>query len=118
MTGSADPRHRSSVAEGRGDRHGFFSVPIAFATAWILARKEFYGKSILQALITLPLVMPPVVTGYLLLVVFGRNGILGHSLHSVGFELAFQWTGAALAAGVMGLFPCWFRADALVHRDA
>ena len=85
-----------------------FSVPIAFATAWILARKEFYGKSILQALITLPLVMPPVVTGYLLLVVFGRSGILGHSLHSVGFKLAFQWTGAALAAGVMA-FPLLVR---------
>lgn len=85
-----------------------FSLPLAFGAAWILARREFFGKSLLQALITLPLVMPPVVTGYLLLVVFGRNGILGHSLHSVGIELAFQWTGAALAAGVMA-FPLLVR---------
>lgn len=85
-----------------------FSVPLAFAVAWLLARRDFVGKSLLQALITLPLVMPPVVTGYLLLVVFGRNGYLGSSLHAIGFELAFQWTGAALAAGVMA-FPLLVR---------
>ncbi len=85
-----------------------FSLPLAFAVAWVLARREFFGKSLLQALITLPLVMPPVVTGYLLLVVFGRNGFLGQKLQSVGLEFAFQWTGAALAAGVMA-FPLLVR---------
>lgn len=85
-----------------------FSLPIAFAIAWLLARREFYGKSVLQALITLPLVMPPVVTGYLLLLVFGRAGLIGRSLHDYGFELAFEWTGAALAAAVMA-FPLLVR---------
>ena len=85
-----------------------FSLPVAFAAAWILARREFPGKSLLQALITLPLVMPPVVTGYLLLVVFGRNGWIGGSLNNMGIVLAFEWTGAALAAGVMA-FPLLVR---------
>ncbi len=85
-----------------------FSLPVAFGIAWLLARREFFGKSVLQALITLPLVMPPVVTGYLLLLVFGRNGLIGRSLHASGIELAFQWTGAALAAAVMA-FPLLVR---------
>jgi len=85
-----------------------FSLPLAFVAAWILARWEFFGKSFLQALVTLPLVMPPVVTGYLLLVVFGRNGWIGRSLHDMGIVFAFEWTGAALAAGVMA-FPLLVR---------
>ena len=85
-----------------------FAVPLAFAVAWVLARFEFHGKSLLQALVTLPLVLPPVVTGYFLLVLFGRNGSVGKVLHDIGIDFAFQWTGAALAAGVMA-FPLLVR---------
>ena len=85
-----------------------FAIPLAFAVAWVLARFEFRGKSLLQALVTLPLVLPPVVTGYFLLVLFGRNGSLGKILHSIGIDFAFQWTGAALAAAVMA-FPLLVR---------
>lgn len=85
-----------------------FAIPLAFLAAWVLARCEFTGKSLVQALITLPLVMPPVVTGYVLLLVFGRNGPLGQLLDSIGITLAFQWTGAALAAGIMA-FPLLVR---------
>lgn len=85
-----------------------FAIPLAFAVAWVLARFEFRGKSLLQALVTLPLVLPPVVTGYFLLILFGRNGSLGKILHSIGIDFAFQWTGAALAAGVMA-FPLLVR---------
>lgn len=85
-----------------------FAVPLAFLVAWILARYQFVGKSLLQALVTLPLVMPPVVTGYLLLVAFGRNGSLGKLFHAIGIDFAFQWTGAALAAAVMA-FPLLVR---------
>ncbi|MEM9106192.1 MAG: molybdate ABC transporter permease subunit [Pseudomonadota bacterium] len=85
-----------------------FAIPLAFVVAWILARFEFGGKSLLQALVTLPLVLPPVVTGYFLLLLFGRNGSLGMALHSVGIDFAFKWTGAALAAAVMA-FPLLVR---------
>ncbi|WP_136661171.1 molybdate ABC transporter permease subunit [Nitratireductor sp. XY-223] len=85
-----------------------FAVPMAFAVAWILARYDFAGKSLLQALVTLPLVMPPVVTGYFLLVLFGFNGFLGRAFRAVGVDFAFRWEGAALAAGVMA-FPLLVR---------
>lgn len=85
-----------------------FAIPLAFAVAWVLARFEFRGKSLLQALVTLPLVLPPVVTGYFLLVLFGSNGSLGKALHHIGIDIAFQWTGAALAAAVMA-FPLLVR---------
>ncbi len=87
-----------------------FTLPVAIAVAWLLARREFPGKSVLSALVHLPLVMPPVVTGYLLLLTFGRNGAIGGFLADhLGIVLAFRWTGAALAAGVMG-FPLMVRA--------
>ncbi|MGH6762438.1 MAG: molybdate ABC transporter permease subunit [Phyllobacterium sp.] len=86
-----------------------FSLPVAFAVAWVLARYEFWGKSLLQALVTMPLVLPPVVTGYLLLVWFGARGTFGSYLNEwFGFTFAFRWTGAALAAGVMA-FPLLVR---------
>jgi len=85
-----------------------FSVPLAFAVAWLLARRQFVGKSLVHALVTLPLVMPPVVTGYLLLVAFGRRGIFGEAFAAIGIEFAFRWTGAALAAAVMA-FPLLVR---------
>ncbi len=86
------------------------SLPVAIVTALALARGRFWGRSILNALVHLPLVLPPVVTGYLLLRAFGRRGPVGAFLEdTIGFTLAFQWTGAALAAAVMG-FPLMVRA--------
>jgi molybdate transport system permease protein len=86
-----------------------FALPPAFAVAWVLARHSFPGKSILQAIVTMPLVLPPVVTGYLLLLWFGTRGPLGAPLHEwLGFTFAFRWTGAALAAGIMA-FPLLVR---------
>lgn len=86
------------------------ALPIAFALAWVLARWRFPGKVILDALVHLPLVIPPVVTGWLLLILFGRTGPVGAWLETqFGFTLMFRWTGAALAAGVMAL-PLMVRA--------
>jgi molybdate transport system permease protein len=80
------------------------SLPVAFALAWLLARHRFPGKTLLDAAIHLPLVLPPVVIGYLLLVLFGRRGPLGEWLEQTfGVVLAFRWTGAALACALMGL---------------
>jgi molybdate transport system permease protein len=87
-----------------------FALPFGIAIAWVLARKDFWGKSLLDALVLLPLVLPPVVTGYLLLIWFGRRGAIGAFLADVfGIVFAFRWTGAALACGVMG-FPLLVRA--------
>jgi len=86
------------------------SLPLGVLAAWILARLDFPGKSILDGLIHLPLVLPPVVIGYLLLVGFGRKGILGAWLYEMtGLTLAFNWKGAAVAAAVMA-FPLMVRA--------
>ena len=86
------------------------AVPVALGVAWLLARREFPGKGLLNALVHLPLVLPPVVTGYLLLLSFGRNGPIGRFLEQTfGLVLAFRWTGAVLAAVVMG-FPLMVRA--------
>ena len=86
------------------------TLPIAVWVAFILARKRFWGHGLLNGLVHLPLVLPPVVTGYLLLVVFGRQGAVGGLLYDLlGVTLAFRWTGAALAAGIMG-FPLMVRA--------
>lgn len=81
----------------------------AFAIAWLLARGRFPGRDLLQALVTLPLVLPPVATGYTLLALFGSQGPLGRFFETVfGLTFAFRWTGAALAAGVMA-FPLLVR---------
>jgi len=80
------------------------SLPLGIAVAWLLARKNFPGKALLNAVIYLPLVLPPVVTGYLLLIAFGRRGIFGAWLESVGIVFSFRWTGAALACAIMS-FP-------------
>ena len=86
------------------------SLPIGILLALILARGRFPGRSLLDAVVHLPLVMPPVVTGYLLLLAFGRNGPIGRVLdEAFGIVFAFRWTGAALAAAVMG-FPLLVRA--------
>ena len=86
------------------------SLPVAIALAWVLARRRFPGKGLLDAVVHLPLVLPPVVVGYFLLVLFGRRGPIGALLHDyLGITLAFSWTGAALASAVMG-FPLLVRA--------
>ncbi len=78
-------------------------LPIAFGLAWLLARRAFPGHALLDALVNLPLVLPPVVTGYLLLIAFGRDGWAGQALGWFGISVLFRWTGAAIAAGVMAL---------------
>ncbi len=86
------------------------SLPPGVAVAWVLARLRFPGKTLLDGLVHLPLVLPPVVTGYLLLVFLGRRGALGAWLYRhLGLSLAFTWKGAALAAAVMS-FPLLVRA--------
>jgi molybdate transport system permease protein len=85
------------------------ATPIGIAIAWLLARCDFWGKSLVDALIYLPLVLPPVVTGYLLLLTFGRRGLIGGWLADhLGIVFAFRWTGAALACGIMS-FPLLVR---------
>ena len=81
------------------------ATPFGIALAWLLARRDFWGKSLLDAAVHLPLVLPPVVTGYLLLLTFGKRGLVGGWLaEHLGIVFAFRWTGAALACGVMS-FP-------------
>ena len=85
------------------------SLPLAVATAFVLARKRFPGKTLFDAVVHLPLVLPPVVVGFVLLVLFGRQGPIGRLLEPLGIVFAFRWTGAALAAAIMG-FPLMVRA--------
>lgn len=86
------------------------SLPLGIWFAWLLARKEFRGKTILDSFINLPLVLPPVVIGYLLLITMGRNGYLGKWLDQVlGISFSFNWKGAALASAVVS-FPLLVRA--------
>jgi molybdate transport system permease protein len=85
------------------------SLPVALLVAMLLARGRFWGRSLLNVVVHLPLVMPPVVTGYILLILFGRRGVLGEPLADyLGIVFAFRWTGAALASAVMG-FPLMVR---------
>src|SRR5262249_57509448 len=100
------------------------SLPFGVAVAYVLARKEFGGKALLDGVVHLPLVLPPVVTGYLLLISFGRRGPVGAFLADwFGIVFSFRWTGAALACAVMA-FPLLVRAlrlsiepiDRLVHE--
>ena len=85
------------------------SLPPAIAVAFVLARKRFPGKTLFDAFVHLPLVLPPVVVGYALLVFFGTQGPIGGLLEPLGIVFAFRWTGAALAASIMG-FPLLVRA--------
>lgn len=86
------------------------SLPFGIAFGWLLARRDFVGKSLLETLFNLPLVLPPVVTGYLLLVLLGRRGWIGGFLYDrFEIEIAFTWAAAALAGAVMG-FPLLVRA--------
>lgn len=85
------------------------SLPAGIWVAHLLARGRFPGRSVLNAVVHLPLILPPVVTGYLLLLAFGREGPVGGLLEDMGLVLAFRWTGAVLAAAVMA-FPLMVRA--------
>ena len=88
----------------------FVCLPFGLGAAWLLARLEFFGKAAIDAFFYLPLVVPPVVVGYLLLVLFGRSGPLGSWLFDqFGISIAFTWKGAAIAAAVMA-FPLMVRA--------
>jgi len=85
------------------------SLPLGIALGWLLARRNFPGKFLIETVVNLPLVLPPVVTGYLLLLTFGRQGILGGFLEkSLGLRFVFDWKGAALASAVVG-FPLLVR---------
>ncbi len=85
------------------------ATPLGIGVAWLLARRDFWGKVLVDAVVHLPLVLPPVVTGYLLLLSFGRRGPLGAWLaDNFGIVFAFRWTGAALACGIMA-FPLLVR---------
>ena len=81
-----------------------FCLPFAVALAWVLARYEFRLKFIVEALLQLPMVLPPVVLGYLLLVLFGNQGLIGKYLSALGIQLAFNWKGAVLASMIVA-FP-------------
>ena len=84
------------------------SVP-AIAIAWLLAKKDFFGKSLLDGLVHIPLILPPVVPGFLLLMLFGSQGLIGKWLHeSFGISIAFTWMGAVIASAVMA-FPLMVR---------
>lgn len=85
------------------------TLPVALFAAYALARWSFPGKALVNGIVHLPLVLPPVVTGYLLLITFGPQAPLGRVLEAVGLPIAFRWTGAAVAAGVMAL-PLMVRA--------
>ncbi|MGA7546209.1 MAG: molybdate ABC transporter permease subunit [Methyloceanibacter sp.] len=86
------------------------SLPFGIAAGLVLARAQFFGRSLLNALVLLPLILPPVVTGYVLLLLFGRQGPLGRWFEAhLGLVFAFRWTGAALACAIMG-FPLMVRA--------
>jgi molybdate transport system permease protein len=87
-----------------------FGLPFGLLVAMALARGRFWGHSVLNGLVLLPLILPPVVTGYILLLLFGRRGPIGSFLaENFGIVFSFRWTGAALACGVMG-FPLMVRA--------
>lgn len=94
----------------------FLSLPPAIGMGWLLARRDFPGKLLLDGLCHLPLVLPPVVTGYTLLLIFGRRGWFGPLLESLGVSLAFNWKGAVLASAVVA-FPLSLRAVRLAIED-
>ncbi|MEC8622706.1 MAG: molybdate ABC transporter permease subunit [Pseudomonadota bacterium] len=91
------------------------SLPIGMGAAWILARYDFPGKILVDGLVHLPLVLPPVVVGYLLLVTLNPNGSIGRMLSQVGIEIGFTWIGASVAAAIMA-FPLMVRAMRLAFE--
>ncbi|TWU45334.1 Molybdenum transport system permease protein ModB [Novipirellula aureliae] len=94
-----------------------FSLPFGITIGWLLARKQFFAKSVLETVVNLPLVLPPVLTGYLLLITFGRRGIIGSCFEEwLGLRFVFDWKGAALAAAVVS-FPLMVRAIRIAFRS-
>ena len=91
------------------------SLPIGMGVAWILARYDFHGKILVDGLVHLPLVLPPVVVGYLLLVTLNPNGSIGKTLSQFGIEIGFTWIGASVAAAIMA-FPLMVRAIRLAFE--
>ncbi|OCG44217.1 molybdate ABC transporter permease [Gilliamella sp. Choc5-1] len=86
-----------------------FSLPIGILTAWVLARCQFWGKSLFDSIVHLPLVLPPVVLGYLLLITMGKHGVIGGWLNNhFNISFSFNWQGAALASAVVA-FPLMVR---------
>ena len=92
------------------------SLPPAVAIAWILERTRWPGRGLLQTLVMMPLVLPPVVIGYLLLKVFSPRGFIGHALEAIGMPVAFQWLGAVVAAAVVG-FPLFVMMIGLAMKN-
>ena len=93
------------------------SLPFAVAVAWLLSRVRGVGRIVLETMVNLPLVLPPVITGYLLLVTFGRNGFIGKTLHALfGLEFVFDFKGAVLAAAIVS-FPLMVRAVRLAFES-
>jgi len=106
---AAEDWHAIAFSAGVSAVAVLVSLPFGLVLGWLLARRTFLGKTLLETLLNLPLVLPPVVTGYLLLLSFGRRGLVGAWLADhLGIVFAFRWTGAALACGVMS-FPLLVR---------
>jgi len=91
------------------------TLPVAVVLGYLLARREFAGKALVDAVLLLPLVLPPVVTGYALLLLLGRRGALGPLLRAIGLDVAFTWRGAVVASAVMA-FPLAYRACRLAFE--
>jgi molybdate transport system permease protein len=91
-------------------------TPFAIAIAWLLARKQWPGKSIIETIVALPLVMPPVATGLILLKTFGRRGPIGGPLHTLGFDIVFTWRAIVIAMAVMS-FPLLVRASRIAFEE-
>src|ERR1700682_5740948 len=92
------------------------SLPFGLALGWILARKNFWGKSLVETILNMPLVLPPVITGYVLLILLGKRGWIGSWLYrEFGVEVALTWRAAVLAVAVMG-FPLLVRAIRLAFQ--
>ncbi|HEV8660103.1 MAG TPA: molybdate ABC transporter permease subunit [Thermoanaerobaculia bacterium] len=91
-------------------------LPFGVAVAWLLARKRWFGKSAIETIVALPLVMPPVATGLILLKLFGRRGPFGRPLHEIGIDIVFTWRAVVLAMMVMS-FPLLVRASRIAFED-
>ncbi len=91
-------------------------LPFGVFVAWLLARREWYGKSVVETIVALPLVMPPVATGLILLKLFGRRGFFGHPLHEAGIDIVFTWRAVVLAMMVMS-FPLLVRASRIAFEE-
>jgi molybdate transport system permease protein len=91
-------------------------LPFGVLVAWVLARKRWYGKSVVETIVALPLVMPPVATGLILLKLFGRRGFVGRPLHEAGIDIIFTWRAVVLAMMVMS-FPLLVRASRIAFEE-